>query len=110
MRPRVPPTPPRLNGNLELSRRIISFVTHDEQKSLRCMRSHGLARARRDCPKTSEIARKRKRRKTAAVHRILEPANCVKIEASAIDDKDNAFVALEAKILMMSASDVSFGS
>ena len=29
------------DGNLELSRRIISFVTHDEQKSLRCMRSYG---------------------------------------------------------------------
>ena len=34
----------RLNGNLELSRRIISFVTHDEQKSLRCMRSYGCVR------------------------------------------------------------------
>jgi hypothetical protein len=34
----------RLNGNLELSRRIISFVTHDEQKSLRCMKSHGCVR------------------------------------------------------------------
>jgi hypothetical protein len=35
----------RLNGNLELSRRInIVRHSHDEQKSLRCMRSHGCVR------------------------------------------------------------------
>ena len=31
-------------GTWNSRRRIISFVTHDEQKSLRCMRSYGCVR------------------------------------------------------------------
>jgi hypothetical protein len=47
----------RLNGNLELSRRIISFVTHDEQKSLRCMRSYGrVSHPLRPCDRVGHAA------------------------------------------------------